>query len=292
MRALLREALQKPARWAFPPAAPTTTAPRAARRPRLPKPEAELTGWAGAFEGLGHGVVQMVSDFDLLRARALRRRVRPGRSAGAGQRPPLSHDLAAARPGGRAVEGDPGAGGGGRGEGPAAVPAGGGARHRRHQRAGRQLPPVHGLSGLQGGGPPAAGRTRRGAARAGAQGAHPGREERAPGRRRHAGAAAGGHPAGAHRADQRPHVPAHRCRARLRARTCSASFWPRRAQGAAAPRWRRCTTTFAPGDGAQPRLLPDLQLQRRQPRRGAPDAVAPARAVGPERRRRPRGHGV
>ena len=49
---------------------------------------------------------------------------------------------------------------------------------------------------------------------------------------------------------------------------------------------------LAEGDGRQPDLLPDLQLQRRLARRGAADAGAPARAVRAERFGRARGHGV
>ena len=66
---------------------------------------AELTGLVAAFEGLDHGVVQLVSDFDLLRvAGALRPRVRPRRTLARGQRPAAVDDLAAARPRRRAVQ--------------------------------------------------------------------------------------------------------------------------------------------------------------------------------------------
>jgi N-acyl-D-aspartate/D-glutamate deacylase len=63
MRALVREALEAGAA-ASAPAAATTTAPRRQGDAGGRGDAAELCGIAGAFDGLGHGVVQMVSDFD------------------------------------------------------------------------------------------------------------------------------------------------------------------------------------------------------------------------------------
>jgi N-acyl-D-aspartate/D-glutamate deacylase len=57
----------RPAQPASAPAAATTTAPRRARRPARPRRPRRARGIASAFEGLGHGVIQMVSDFDLLK---------------------------------------------------------------------------------------------------------------------------------------------------------------------------------------------------------------------------------
>ena len=67
MRALLREALQAGAAGF---STGRTDNHRTARGHETPSSEAsaaELEGLASAFQGLGHGVVQMVSDFDLLR---------------------------------------------------------------------------------------------------------------------------------------------------------------------------------------------------------------------------------
>ena len=67
MRTLLREALEAGAAGF---SSGRTDNHRTARGHETPASEAgvaELTGIAGAFEGLSHGVVQMVSDFDLLR---------------------------------------------------------------------------------------------------------------------------------------------------------------------------------------------------------------------------------
>ena len=58
----------RPARRASRPAAATTTAPRAARRRRPPRStRASSPGSPTAFRGLGHGVLQAVSDFDMMR---------------------------------------------------------------------------------------------------------------------------------------------------------------------------------------------------------------------------------
>jgi hypothetical protein len=94
--------------------------------------------------------------------------------------------------------------------------------------------------------------------------------------------------------DQRPHVPAGRLapgRARLRTRRDAELSWCAPGSAAAA-RWKRCTTTLRAGDGGNLVYFPHLQLQRRQPRHGAPDAGAPTRLAGPERRRCPRRHRV
>ncbi len=67
MRTLLREALQAGAAGF---SSGRTDNHRTARGHETPASEAsaaELTGLASAFQGLGHGVVQMVSDFDLMR---------------------------------------------------------------------------------------------------------------------------------------------------------------------------------------------------------------------------------
>ena len=67
MRALLRDALQAGAAGF---STGRTDNHRTARGHETPASEAsaaELTGLASAFQGLGHGVIQMVSDFDLMR---------------------------------------------------------------------------------------------------------------------------------------------------------------------------------------------------------------------------------
>jgi hypothetical protein len=269
----------RPAPPAFPPAAPTTTAPPRPGDTGVGSRRPNSQGLGAAFQGLGHGVVQMVSDFDLLRGPSVSTPSSTSSRPRARQRPAAVDELDAARPRRRPVAGDAGPRRGRRGTRPAAVPAGRAAWHRRHHRSGRQLPPLHGLSGLQGRGPPAAGRARRGAARARrARRASWPSAANASGRRRHADAAAGGHPAGAHRAASAAACSRFQPGPDARLRAAGGDQLP----GVRA-RQRGCTALealydhFAEGDGSNAGLLPDLQLQRRQPGRGAPDAGPPAR---------------
>jgi N-acyl-D-aspartate/D-glutamate deacylase len=70
MRAQLREALQAGAAGFSTGRTDNHRTTRGQDTPASEADAAELTGLGTAFEGLGHGVVQMVSDFDLLRAPA------------------------------------------------------------------------------------------------------------------------------------------------------------------------------------------------------------------------------
>jgi N-acyl-D-aspartate/D-glutamate deacylase len=67
MRALLRQALQAGAAGFSTGRTDNHRTSRGHETPAAEAGEAELAGIAAAFQGLGHGVVQMVSDFDLLR---------------------------------------------------------------------------------------------------------------------------------------------------------------------------------------------------------------------------------
>jgi N-acyl-D-aspartate/D-glutamate deacylase len=67
MRALLRQALEAGAAGFSTGRTDNHRTSRGHETPAAEAGEAELTGIAAAFHGLGHGVVQMVSDFDLLR---------------------------------------------------------------------------------------------------------------------------------------------------------------------------------------------------------------------------------
>ena len=67
MRALLREALQAGAAGFSTGRTDNHRTARGLETPASEASAAELTGLASTFEGLGHGVVQLVSDFDLLR---------------------------------------------------------------------------------------------------------------------------------------------------------------------------------------------------------------------------------
>ena len=67
MRALLRQALQAGAAGFSTGRTDNHRTARGLETPASEASPAELTGIAGAFSGLGHGVVQVVSDFDLLR---------------------------------------------------------------------------------------------------------------------------------------------------------------------------------------------------------------------------------
>ena len=68
MRALLREALQAGAIGFSTGRSDNHRTARGQETPASEADAAELTGLAGAFDGLGHGVVQVVSDFDLMRS--------------------------------------------------------------------------------------------------------------------------------------------------------------------------------------------------------------------------------
>lgn len=68
MRGLLREALQAGAIGFSTGRSDNHRTSRGQETPASEADAAELTGLAGAFAGLGHGVVQLVSDFDLLRS--------------------------------------------------------------------------------------------------------------------------------------------------------------------------------------------------------------------------------
>ena len=151
-----------------------------------------------------------------------------------------------------------------------------------------------GFPGLQGGGPPAAGRTRRRAcANRRARRASWARSFRAPGRRRHGDPAAGGHPAGAHR-----HASAAACS------RCSdapglnyepdgdAEFPGARPSSAAVTPLEALYDHLAGGDGSHLVYFPIFNYNS-----GSLDAVRQmlgpsARAVRPERCRRPRRHGL
>jgi N-acyl-D-aspartate/D-glutamate deacylase len=118
MRGLLREALQAGAIGFSTGRSDNHRTAHGQETPASEADGAELTGLAGAFAGLGHGVLQLVSDFDLMRSPE---RFGPefdlveqlARASGR----PLSMTLAAAGPGGRTVQGDcatrRGGGGGG-----------------------------------------------------------------------------------------------------------------------------------------------------------------------------------
>ena len=67
MRALLREALQAGAAGFSTGRTDNHRTARGHETPASEAGEAELCGLASAFQGLGHGVLQLVSDFDLLR---------------------------------------------------------------------------------------------------------------------------------------------------------------------------------------------------------------------------------
>jgi N-acyl-D-aspartate/D-glutamate deacylase len=101
MQGLLRAALQAGAAGF---STGRTDNHRTARGQETPASEAsaaELQGLGAAFQGLGHGVVQMVSDFNLLRGPvALRRRVRPRRKPGSASGRPLSLSWMQRDPGG------------------------------------------------------------------------------------------------------------------------------------------------------------------------------------------------
>ena len=170
----------RPARPASAPAAATTTAPSEGKE--TPAAEADrrraVPASPSAFEGLGHGVIQMVSDFDLLKG--------PERfdaefdlveqMARASGRP-LSMTWLQRDPGGEQWQAIRERVDARRRCRTAALPAGSGARHRRDRRARGELPSVHGLSRRSRKSPrlPLAA-ARRGDARAGAEGAGAGRE--------------------------------------------------------------------------------------------------------------------
>ena len=148
MRALVREALAgRRGRLQHRPQRQPPHVGRHARRrpPRRPRPSCAAS--PAPSTASSHGVIQMVSDFDVLKG--------PERfdaefdlveQVARAVRPAALDDLAAARPGRRAVAGDPRARRRGGRRRAAALPAGGGARHRRDPRARRELPSVHGLS--------------------------------------------------------------------------------------------------------------------------------------------------
>ena len=109
MRALLREALQAGAAGFSTGRSDNHRTSEGKDTPAANACNDELTGLAQAFEGLGHGVVQIVSDFNLLNGPdpfdAEFDSVEALALARAGV-----HDLAAARPGWRAIPEDPRAG--------------------------------------------------------------------------------------------------------------------------------------------------------------------------------------
>ena len=160
MRALVREALQAGAAGFSTGRSDNHRTASGKDTPACEADAAELTGIVAAFDGLQHGVVQVVSDFDLMRG--------PQRFdaefdlveqlARASGRP-LSMTWLQRDPGGEQWKQVQARVEAGVAAGLAAVPADRGARHRRHQRAGRELPPLHRLCRLQGDCRAAAGRS-------------------------------------------------------------------------------------------------------------------------------------
>ena len=294
MRALVREALRGRRASASAPAAATTTArPKAARRRRPRRRAAELTGIAGAFEGLAHGVIQMVSDFDVLKGPErfdaefdLVEQV--ARAAGR----PLSMTWLQRDPGGaqwQAIRERVDARGRARA---AALPAGGRARHRRDQRARRELPSVHGLSRLQGDRracrSPSA--PRRCAIRRARRACWPRSRTRVAGDGTR-DPAAGRHPARADRADQRPHVPARRPTPDYEP-TRDAELPGARQAARRAARSRRSTTTSPRATATNLIYFPIFNYNDGSLAAVRQHARASARAGRPERCRRARRHGL
>ena len=248
---------------------------------------------ARAFDGLDHGVLQAVSDFDMPHGdERFDARVRRSSSRWpkAGRRPPDEHLADAARPhsassGSGSCERAEKAVGDGLDD---ALP-GRPARHRRAARAGGHLPPVHGLPELQGDQPPAArgARAPRCATRRARRRCSPRRPSQVAGD----GSPLpplGRLPPRQHRLGRDAPVPARRGRPTTsrRARRASAAEAMRRGER---PLERRSTTRCS-STTARRCSTSRSTTTRDEPRRGARDAHAPAGAAGPERRRRARRH--
>ena len=175
MRALLRAALEAGAAGFSTGRSDNHRTARGAATPASEADARELAGIAAAFRGLGHGVLQAVSDFDMMTGPE---RFDPEfdlleQMAVASGGRPLSISTMQRDHAPESVAADPRAR---RARGrarPRRALSGRRARHRRAARARGDVPPVHGLPVVQGDRAPAARRARRADARPRAARAHP-----------------------------------------------------------------------------------------------------------------------